>query len=70
MGHITQTHCKWGHEFTPENTYYRKKADKKHRRCRACSLESNKVWDVYKRSEHHAPKHRRYKRYAQMRCEP
>ena len=27
-----KTHCKWGHEFTPENTYRRGN----HRYCRAC----------------------------------
>lgn len=29
----TQTHCKYGHEFTPENTAWTKKGA---RRCRAC----------------------------------
>lgn len=31
-----QTHCKWGHEFTPENTYMRKDGRGK-RNCRECS---------------------------------
>jgi hypothetical protein len=30
-----KTHCKWGHEFTPENTQWYG-PDKKHRRCRQC----------------------------------
>jgi len=30
-----QTHCKNGHEFTPENTYYRNEAQTQ-RGCRAC----------------------------------
>ena len=29
-----KTHCKWGHEFTPENTYIDKKNGA--RQCRAC----------------------------------
>lgn len=52
MGHRLQTHCKSGHEFTPENTYLRRhKSGAVHRRCRACVLESNKTWDVFKRTE-------------------
>ena len=31
------THCKRGHEFTPENTYINKATDR--RRCRACASE-------------------------------
>jgi len=34
--HARQTHCKLGHEFTPENTYLRKRGHKTERFCRAC----------------------------------
>lgn|SRR5690625_4076679 len=36
-----RTHCKWGHEWTPENTYWRKKkgTDRRTRMCRACNRE-------------------------------
>lgn len=33
-----QTHCKHGHEFTPENTYPRPKDGR--RQCRACNREA------------------------------
>ena len=36
-----QTHCKNGHEFTPENTRYR--AGRNIRSCRACSTEYNRA---------------------------
>lgn len=39
-GNAGKTHCKWGHEFTPQNTYWRKGAkdpDKRTRQCKACS---------------------------------
>lgn len=32
--HAAQTHCKWGHEFTPDNTYAGAKPG--YRRCKAC----------------------------------
>lgn len=32
--HARKTHCKWGHEFTPENT--RPRVNGKGRQCRAC----------------------------------
>lgn len=32
-----KTHCKFGHEFTEENTYYRK--DGRGRQCRKCKLD-------------------------------
>ena len=35
--HATKTHCKNGHEFTPANTYYFEKRNK--RVCRACDRE-------------------------------
>lgn len=34
--HARQTHCVRGHEFTPENTYFRKRAHKTERFCREC----------------------------------
>jgi hypothetical protein len=34
--HARQTHCLRGHEFTPGNTYTRKRAHKTERFCRAC----------------------------------
>jgi hypothetical protein len=45
VGARSQTHCKHGHAFTPDNTY----TDRGWRRCRACTLAGNKLWDVYKR---------------------
>jgi hypothetical protein len=45
MGHRGQTHCINGHEFTSDNVY----VDRGYRRCRACTLYSNKLWEVYKR---------------------
>ena len=35
--HARQTHCKRGHEFTPENTYLRKRGHKTERFCRTCA---------------------------------
>lgn len=32
-----KTHCKWGHEYTPENTYLHVTEKKKSRHCRTCS---------------------------------
>ncbi len=36
-----QTHCKRGHEFTPENTYYDKRGS---RVCRACVNAKGRAW--------------------------
>ena len=33
-----KTHCKQGHEFTPENTYIRPEGREGRRQCRACNL--------------------------------
>lgn len=33
--HAATTHCKWGHEFTPDNTYRQRNGG---RTCRACAL--------------------------------
>lgn len=34
-GNYTKTHCKWGHEFTPENTYIHPTRGTRH--CRVCA---------------------------------
>lgn len=38
MRRAAPTHCKWGHEFTPENTVLRPRG---HRDCRICRAERN-----------------------------
>ena len=40
IGQSLKTHCKRGHEFTPENTYVDTKG---HRRCRTCATERRKA---------------------------
>lgn len=42
-----QTHCKHGHEFTPENTSY---IFGRWRQCKKCSLDRLKKWVAGKRS--------------------
>lgn len=43
--HRTQTHCKHGHEFTPENTYvYITKAGVRMRICRECHRRHSRNW--------------------------
>lgn len=36
--------CKWGHEYTPENTYtvFDKKVGRSHRKCRECSRQTQR----------------------------
>lgn len=36
-----KTHCKWGHEFTPENTRYDKRG---YRWCRKCGARAMREW--------------------------
>lgn len=40
LGNALRTHCKYGHEFTPENTIV--KAGTKHRVCRTCRDRNNR----------------------------
>lgn len=40
--HQSKTHCNYGHEFTPENTYSR--PGMPHRECRICSRKSKTAW--------------------------
>ena len=46
------THCKWGHEFTESNTYWKKnKTDGKSRMCITCkNLRRTKAWENYRSS--------------------
>lgn len=47
-----RTHCKRGHEFTPENTRVIFHADgKAHRHCKTCTAERGKAW----RAAHYVP---------------
>jgi hypothetical protein len=39
----TRTHCRWGHEFTTENTYYRRGDG--YRRCRECRRRDSKKFN-------------------------
>ena len=41
---LNQTHCKHGHEFTPENTHHYKRGERTERRCRACRYIRTKNW--------------------------
>ena len=47
-----QTHCKHGHEFTPENTYYTKNSGRNKtggRSCRKCGILAQKKYIAQKR---------------------
>lgn len=50
---LKQTHCKYGHPFTPENTYVRKNG---HRQCRACGRRLDRIRYLRypERRKHHA----------------
>ena len=53
-GKALLTHCKHGHEFTPENTRVDKHG---HRRCRTCSAESSvRNWENNKEKYNHRRK--------------
>lgn len=41
-----QTHCKWGHEYTLENTYHRPNQLSGLRDCRACRTRRFKAWKL------------------------
>jgi hypothetical protein len=45
---LFQTHCKYGHEYTPENTYISPKDGR--RRCQICRRKKTKEWDEIKQS--------------------
>ncbi len=43
----TKTHCRKGHEFTPDNTRYKKRNGKRNgRECKICAYERNKKRQV------------------------
>lgn len=43
-----RTHCRKGHEWTPENTRYQ--TDGSTRSCRTCNLEANRRWKAARRA--------------------
>ena len=47
---VRKTHCKNGHEFTPENTIHR--SDGGRRKCRKCQYAATKRWMQRSRAEH------------------
>lgn len=44
LSQANATHCKHGHEFTPENTYIRVRNGRRHRYCRACQTRRGRGW--------------------------
>ena len=44
-----QTHCKNGHEFTPENTFIQVRGGRTRRICRACARDRTRA--AYRRSK-------------------
>jgi hypothetical protein len=46
-----RTHCSWGHEFTPENTYMQPHEKGWKRRCRACSRRKTAAYLARKKAE-------------------
>lgn len=61
-----KTHCKYGHEYTPENTQL---LDGKRRRCRACYSQSNPGRDVGPVPDHAHGTRNGYSYYV-CRCRP
>jgi hypothetical protein len=49
-GHENQTHCKHGHEFTPENTYLTQMGQYLVRVCRQCKLDRQRRTEVRQRA--------------------
>lgn len=41
-----KTHCKRGHEFTPENTYAWRHRGRRHRSCRTCRRQRTIEWNA------------------------
>lgn len=51
--HAATTHCTQGHEYTPENTYWRRRANGgRSRRCRACTRAANSAAYRRRRDRH------------------
>lgn len=50
-----KTHCIRGHELVDGNVYRATSRGRPYRRCRACTLLANKLYDVFKRR---SPKNR------------
>lgn len=54
-GRWLRSHCPKGHEYTPENTYYRKTGQVGSRICRTCSLAAANAYNRRARAERIAP---------------